>query len=69
MPGQPTDEKFWQGLAFTRVIKTRVEEFQLRGYLKANRIQAARGEKAREEYLAKFNEWVRQMRSSVVSSA
>ena len=54
--------KFWQGLAFTRVIKTRIEELQLRGYFKANRLQAAKGQKAREEYLQKFNEWITRMR-------
>ncbi|MBS1970306.1 MAG: transposase [Bdellovibrionales bacterium] len=54
--------KFWQGLAFTRVIKTRIEELQLRGYFKANRLQAAKGQKAREEYLQKFNDWITCMR-------
>ena len=54
--------KFWQGLAFTRVIKTRIEELQLRGYFKANRLQATKGQKAREEYLQRFNEWITRMR-------
>lgn len=31
--------KFWQGLAFTRVVKTSLEELQLRGYFEANRRQ------------------------------
>ena len=56
--------KFWQGLAFTRVIQTKLEELQLRGYFKANRIQAAKGERAREEYLAKFNEWILNLRQA-----
>ena len=54
--------KFWQGLAFTRVLKTSFEVLQLKGYFEANRRQAARGEKAREEYLNAFNEWIRRMR-------
>jgi hypothetical protein len=54
--------KFWQGLAFTRVLKTSLEELQLKGYFKANRKQAAQGEKAREEFLNKFNEWIYKMR-------
>ncbi|MBS1970317.1 MAG: transposase [Bdellovibrionales bacterium] len=54
--------KFWQGLAFTRVIKTKLEELQLRGYFKANRLQAAKGQRAREEYLQKFNEWITRIR-------
>ena len=56
--------KFWQGLAFTRVIRTRIEELQLKGYFQANRVQAAKGEKARTEFLKQFNAWVREMRSS-----
>ena len=59
---KPSEEKFWQGLAFTRVIKTKLEELQLRGYFKANRLQAAKGQRAREEYLQKFNEWITCMR-------
>ena len=56
--------KFWQGLAFTRVLKTSFEEMQLKGYFKANAIQAANGPKAREEYLKKFNAWVYRLRYS-----
>jgi len=54
--------KFWQGLAFTRVLKTSFEEMQLKGYFKANRIQATKSTKAREEYLDKFNAWVYRLR-------
>ena len=54
--------KFWQGLAFTRVIRTRIEELQLKGYFHANRVQAVKGEKAREEFLKQFNDWVRELR-------
>ncbi|MBS1971734.1 MAG: transposase [Bdellovibrionales bacterium] len=63
--------KFWQGLAFTRVIQTKLEELQLRGYFKANRLQATKGQNAREEYLQKFNEWVFRLRAGPlpVSSA
>lgn len=56
--------KFWQGLAFTRVLKTRLEEVQLRGYFDANRMQAQKGLKAREEFLDKFNAWVYRLRYS-----
>jgi REP element-mobilizing transposase RayT len=51
--------RFWQGLAFTRVLTSAMEELHLRGYIKANRIEARRGEKARSEFLKKFNLWVR----------
>jgi hypothetical protein len=63
--------KFWQGLAFTRVLKTSFEEMQLKGYFKANALQAAKGPKAREEYLKKFNAWVYRLRysSAIVTHA
>jgi len=50
--------RFWQGLAFTRLIRTQLEELQLGGYLRANQIQALRGQKARDSFLNQFNEWV-----------
>ena len=53
---------FWQGLAFTRVIKTRFEELQLKGYFHANRVQATKGEKARAQFLEEFNAGVMSMR-------
>lgn len=56
--------KFWQGLAFTRVIRTRIEELQLKGYFQANRVQARKGEKARRAFLDQFNLWVRSLRAA-----
>lgn len=50
--------RFWQGLAFTRVLTSSLEELNLKGYINANRIQAGRGEKARESFLQNFNAWV-----------
>ena len=62
--GRKLSSGFWQGLAFTRVIKTKYEELQLTGYFKANRIQAKKGEEARTQYLTKFNAWVYRLRSA-----
>jgi REP element-mobilizing transposase RayT len=50
--------RFWQGLAFTRVLTSALEELNLKGYIKSNRIQAAKGEPAREYFLKQFNAWV-----------
>jgi REP element-mobilizing transposase RayT len=50
--------KFWDALAFTRILKTKFEELQLRGYFKANRIEQRYGYQARADYLAQFNEWL-----------
>lgn len=55
---------FWQGLAFTRVLRTSFEELQLKGYFRANRIEAGKGEKARENFLEGFNRWLLRVRSA-----
>ena len=43
--------KFWDGLAFTRVLMTSCEERRLRVYFVANRIERQHGYLAREEFL------------------
>jgi hypothetical protein len=53
--------KFWDGLAYTRVVTTKKEELLLRGYLKANRIEAILSKSQRELFLLKFNSWVRKL--------
>lgn len=50
--------RFWQGLAFTRVLTSSLEELNLKGYIKANRIEAQNGESARKSFLKRFNAWV-----------
>jgi len=60
--------KFWQGLAFTRVLKTSYEVLQLTGYFEANRRQAAQGENAREDFLKQFNDWVQSLRNQSSSA-
>lgn len=51
--------RFWQGLAYTRVLSSPYEELQLRGYIAANRLEAElpgeKGRSAREKWLADFN--------------
>ncbi len=50
--------RFWQGLAFTRILASRLEELNLKGYIEANRREASHSQAAREEFLKKFNRWV-----------
>jgi hypothetical protein len=50
--------RFWQGLAFTRVLTSRTEELNLMGYIMANRLEAATSTAARDKFLRKFNSWV-----------
>jgi REP element-mobilizing transposase RayT len=54
--------KFWQGLAFTRIITSRLEELRLRGYFEANRKEAQYGYATRERFLAEFNVWMRKLK-------
>lgn len=46
--------RFWDGLAFTRVLKTYTENLRLKGYFTANRLEAHNGRAAREHFLKKF---------------
>lgn len=50
--------KFWQGLAFTRILKSALEELQLNAYFKGNEIEVLKGYQAREDFLRSFNQWV-----------
>ncbi len=50
--------RFWQGLAYTRILKTALEELRLRVYFNANRIEVSHSPLAREVYLKRFNRWV-----------
>lgn len=50
--------RFWQGLAFTRVITSNLQELNLKGYIEANRKEARLGDDAREVFLKRFNRWV-----------
>jgi REP element-mobilizing transposase RayT len=51
--------KFWQALAFTRIITSRLEDLRLRGYFEANRREAKEGHAAREDFLAEYEAWIR----------
>ena len=54
--------KFWQGLAFTRIITSRMEELGLRGYFEANRREAKHGYATREKFLKEFDDWLRSLK-------
>jgi REP element-mobilizing transposase RayT len=51
--------RFWQGLAYSRVLTTYAEELRVRGYIQANEIEVANSPAARERYLRVFNAWLR----------
>ncbi len=50
--------RFWEGLAFTRILLSSLEELNLKGYIEANRREAQVSKSAREKYLKQFNQWV-----------
>jgi hypothetical protein len=54
--------RFWDGLAFTRVIQSGYELFQLKGYFKANRVESKKGYQERLAYLNAFNGWLKSLR-------
>ena len=49
---------FWDGLAFTRVLKSYREELYLRGYIMANYLEAGQGYAVREKFRQKFGAWM-----------
>jgi hypothetical protein len=57
--------RFWQGLAYTRILTSPTEESQLKDYIEASRREVRDSKQAREDFLAQFNQWIyRQRRKS-----
>ncbi len=54
--------KFWDGLAFTRVLTSKLEELGLKGYFEGNHIQRELGYAERERYLKSFNQFLYRLR-------
>ena len=48
--------KFWDGLVYTRVLLTKLEEYGLRGYFEANHRQREYGYTERATFLKHFNQ-------------
>ena len=55
--------KFWDGLVYTRVLHSSLEELGLRGYFEGNHLHREIGAAARESYLDSWNEYLRRLRS------
>ncbi len=54
--------RFWDGLAFTRVLLSKFEELALRGYFEGNHRQRELGYAERELYLKRFNQMLYRLR-------
>ncbi len=50
--------KFWDGLVFTRVLTTKIEDLGIKGYFEANHRQREYGYAEREFYLKRFNQFL-----------
>jgi REP element-mobilizing transposase RayT len=61
--------KFWDGIAFTRVLMSRFEELGLKGYFTGNRIQKEMGYREREQYLKHWNQFLYRLKRKRASSA
>lgn len=54
--------RFWQGLAYTRVLMSGLEEIRLGRYFSANRLESIAGKARREDFLAEMNSWLKEER-------
>lgn len=54
--------KFWDGLVFTRILKSNLEELGLKGYFEGNHRQRELGYAEREFFLKRWNEFLYRLR-------
>ncbi|GIL18533.1 MAG: hypothetical protein BroJett040_22840 [Oligoflexia bacterium] len=54
--------KFWDGLVFTRILTSKIEELGLRGYFEGNHRQRELGYQERENYLTQWNQFLYRLR-------
>ena len=55
--------RFWDGLAFTRIVTSIDELVRLEGYLQANLIERRHGYQARAVYLQALNKWIKKLKA------
>lgn len=60
--------KFWDGLAYTRVLTSKFEELGLNIYFGANMLEVSHGARTREAYLEKWNRYLRRLKSTRAAS-
>ena len=54
--------KFWDGLAYARVLLSKLKELSLRGYFEGNHRERELGYSEREIYLKRFNQFIYRLR-------
>ena len=55
--------RFWDGLAFSRIVSTFEEQIRLEGYLVGNKVERRLGYNARQAYLQALNKWIKKLKS------
>lgn len=55
---------FWDGLVFTRVIRSKIEELGLKGFFEANHRQRELGYTEREFFLKRFNQFIYRLKQT-----
>lgn len=60
--------KFWDGLVYTRVLTSKLEELGLKGYFEANHKEREYGYAEREMYLKRFNHWLYRLKRTKANS-
>ena len=55
--------KFWDGLAYTRVLLSKIEEWGLRIYFEGNHRQRELGYSERSQYLKRWNQYLYRLRN------
>jgi REP element-mobilizing transposase RayT len=54
--------RFWDGMVFTRVLTSKLEELRLKGYFEGNHRERELGYRERETYLKQFNQFIYRLR-------
>lgn len=60
--------RFWDGLVFTRVLRSKIEELGLKGYFEGNHCQRELGYQERKFYLKRFNEFIYRLKQTRAAS-
>jgi REP element-mobilizing transposase RayT len=58
--------RFWQGLAFTRVLTSAFEVTRLQNYFIGNRIERQHGKYYRDRYLTRTNSWMKSLKPAPI---
>jgi len=60
--------KFWDELAYSRILTSSKEVLGLKGYFEANKVERGKGYQAREKYLKCWNAWIKSLRPKAKGS-